>query len=104
MKTPGEETVRAVVSQIPHGRQNAIQRHTLASRVGMSDRETRACIEAARRDGVFIIAAPDGGYYQATDAEEVERQYRIDRARALSILARLKPMREYLRGAGVRVK
>ncbi|MBQ9458309.1 MAG: hypothetical protein IJU66_00065 [Oscillospiraceae bacterium] len=103
MKTPSEEYVRAVVDVIPYGKRNAISRRMLASRVGMNDRNVRACIEAARRDGHFIISSNEG-YYLATEPEEVERQYRIDHARALSILARLTPMRRYLRAAGVDVK
>ena len=103
MKTPSKETVRAVVNQIPLGKQNAIQRHTLASRVGMSDREVRACIEAARRDGVFVVTEHRGGYYLADAIEDVERQYRIDHARALSVLSRLAPMRKYLKERGVKV-
>ena len=105
MKTPSEETVRAVVDAIPFGRRNAVSRRMLASRVGMSDRETRACIEAARRDGIFIISTQEsgGGYYQATEIEEIEAQYRIDHARALSVLSRLTPMRRYLLERGVKV-
>ena len=95
-----------VVCAIPEGRENAISRADLAAKVGMNDRAVRACIEAARRAGYFIISLQErgGGYYRATKPEEVERQYRIDRARALSILARLTPMRRYLRAAGVDVK
>ena len=99
---PIDADVRQVVSAIPEGRENAIPRAELVAALGMNDRTVRACIEAARRDGVFIISIQErgGGYYRATEPEEIERQYHIDRARALSILARLTPMRRYLRAAG----
>ncbi len=100
---PIDADVRAVVAAIRQGRQNAIPRAELAASLGMNDRTVRACIEVARRDGHFIISSNDG-YYLATEPEEVERQYRIDHARALAILARLTPMRRYLRAAGVDVK
>lgn len=93
-------SVEAVIAAIPFGRENAISRHMLASKTKLNDRTVRECIEQARRDGVFVIASPSGGYYQATTTEEIEAQYRIDRARALSVLARLTPMRRYLKAAG----
>ena len=96
---PNEAEIKLVVSALEKGRQNAVPRKELSAVVGLSDRRVRACIEAARRAGTFIISS-DSGYYIATEAEEVERQYRIDRARALSILQRLTPMRRYLRAAG----
>lgn len=100
---PSDAEVRLVVTTLGEGRKNATPRAQLAATVGMPDRRVRACIEAARRAGTFIISS-DSGYYIATEMEEVERQYRIDRARALSILARLTPMRRYLRAAGRDVK
>ena len=96
---PNEDEVMLVVSALEKGRQNAVPRKELSAVVGMADRRVRACIEAARREGVFIVSG-DSGYYIATEVEEVERQYRIDRARALSILKRLTPMRRYLKVAG----
>ena len=93
-----------VVNHIPHGRKNAISRERLASEMKMTDRYVRECIEAARRDGVFIVtAAEHGGYYIATDIDEIERQYRIDHARALSVLSRLKYMKQALKKAGRKV-
>ena len=91
-----------VVCHIPTGRKNAISRASLSVRVGMPDRQVRRCIEAARKDGFFIISANEngGGYYIATDLEEIEAQYKIDRARALAVLARLKPMRQRLKTEG----
>ena len=91
----------AVVNHIPFGRENAVSRRMLAQQTGMTDRQVRRCIEDARRDGVFIISDQErGGYYQTAQLNEIEYQYRIDRARALAVLARLKPMSQVLREAG----
>ena len=100
---PSDAEVRLVVTALGEGRKNATTRAQLAAAVEMGDRRVRACIETARRDGKFIISS-NKGYYIATEPEEIERQYKIDRARALSILSRLTPMRRYLRAAGRDVK
>lgn len=92
-----------VISMIPFGRENAIPRAELANLARMTDRQVRKCIEAARSDGHYIVASPEGGYYQTQDINEIEYQYRIDRARALAVLKRLKPMRRELKEAGRKV-
>ena len=89
---------------IPFGRENAIPRRELAERLGTSDREMRKMIEQVRGEGMFILNAQDGaGYYRTTDLAELKRQYDQDTARALSILARRKPIRDALKAAGVQV-
>lgn len=90
-----------LIATIPYGRENAIDRTFLAQKMGLSDRKTRQLIEDARNAGLFIINNSDGrGYYQTTDLDEMERSYRSDRARALSILKRQKEMRRTLKAAG----
>lgn len=94
----------AVVNLIPWGRNNAVTREHLMLYTQMTDRQVRRCIEAARRDGVFIIGDQErGGYYRTDSIDDIEYQYRIDRARAISVFARLKPMREALKEAGRKV-
>ncbi len=94
-----------VVSAIPYGREHAVTRLMLESRLQMPDRKIRAHIEDARRAGIFILNLPDSaGYYRSDDLDEIETQYRIDRARALSVLSRLTPMRRALKEAGRDVK
>lgn len=98
------DTMR-VVSAIPCGREHAASRLMLANRLQMSDRKIRAHIEAARRAGIFILNLPDSaGYYRSDNLDEIETQYRIDHARALSVLSRLTPMRRALKNAGRDVK
>ena len=89
---------------IPEGKENAISREVLARRLGLTDRQTRKLIEEARDRGELICNDGDGeGYYLACDLGQIERQYRKDRARALSVLKRLKTMRTMLRDAGKEV-
>ena len=85
------------------GEANAVSRVELASRAGMSDRQMRAAIQQAREDGELILNAQNGaGYFLASadDLNAIERQYRQDTARALSILKRRKAMRRLLKEAG----
>jgi biotin operon repressor len=85
------------------GEANAVSRVELASRAGMSDRKMRAAIQQAREDGELILNAQNGaGYFLAStdDLNAIERQYRQDTARALSILKRRKAMRRLLKEAG----
>lgn len=90
-----------LIATIPFGRENAIDRTFLAQKMGLSDRKTRQLIEDARNAGLFIINNSDGrGYYQTTELDEMERSYRSDRARALSILKRQKALRRTLKAAG----
>lgn len=93
-----------LIAVIPFGRENAIDRFALQERMGISDRKVRQLIEDARNAGLFIINNSDGrGYYQTTDLDEMERSYRSDRARALSILRRQKALRRTLKDAGRQV-
>lgn len=86
---------------IPYGHENAVTRSKLVWLLDMSDRKVRELIEQARRQGEIIINRQDGnGYYRSDDIDEMERQYRQDTSRALSILARRKTLRRRLKEAG----
>lgn len=87
------------------GKENAVSRDWLAVRLNLPDRTIRRLIQEARDRGVLIMNAGDGsGYYISDDIGEIHRQYRTDRSRALSVLKRLKTMRQRLKDAGVEVK
>lgn len=89
---------------IPEGKENAITRPELARVLGMTDRAVRKEIELARDRGAMICNDGDGaGYYTARDIGQIERQYRVDRARAMSVMKRLKTMRRMLNDAGKEV-
>lgn len=92
-----------ILDHIPTGAANAIPRAELAARLELSDRRTREAIQKARDDGALILNEQGGaGYYVATadDLDAIERQYRQDTSRALSILRRRKAMRALLKAAG----
>ena len=95
------EDAKMVINLLGFGREHALSRTALAGLTGLPDRSVRRAIESARRDGLTIISAEDGrGYYLSDDLDEIERQYRIDHARAMALLCRLKAMRRTLRKAG----
>ena len=89
---------------IPEGKKNAVSREVLATRLGLPDRTVRKLIEEARDRGELICNDGDGeGYYRSYDIGQIERQYRVDRARAMAVLKRLKTMRRMLNDAGKEV-
>lgn len=93
-----------VAQTVPFGRAHAIRRDTLAAQLGTSDRQMRVMLQKARDEGVIILNQQDGnGYYQSADVEDMRAAYWADKARALSILKRLKAMRRMLKDAGVEV-
>jgi len=96
--------VARVINAIPYGRNHAIPREKLVQETGLPDRQVRRCIEEARRSGTLIANRQDGsGYYQTIDLAEIEKQYRQDTARAMSILARRRTERKILAANGWKV-
>ncbi len=94
-----------LLSILGYGEDKAMTRGELCALLGMTDRAVRKLIEEARReeteDGPFIVNAYMGkGYFLATDADEIERHYRGEYSRAMSILVRTKGERKYLKKAG----
>lgn len=86
---------------IPRGRENAIRRADLVSRVNLPDRTVRQMIEEARRRGELIMNAQDGaGYYISEDLGELKRQYRRNRSRAMSVLVQQKYLRRKIKELG----
>ena len=90
-----------IIEAIPYGRENAIPRRDLAAKLGVTDRKMREMVQGLRERGFLVMNAQDGrGYYFSSDLDEIERQYRQDTARAMSILKRRKLMRSMLKEAG----
>lgn len=106
MKATTEQLVNVIPWDVESETSKAgISRRSLAKALGVSDRVVRKLIEAARVEGYFIINDQDGyGYYQSSDLDVLERQYKQDTARAMSILTRRKWIRKYLRDNGRNVK
>jgi transcriptional regulator with XRE-family HTH domain len=83
------------------GKGAAISRRALASMMDVSDRHLRRIIEEARNCGYLIINDSDGtGYFLAASSADIERHFRQENARALSILKRLKAARTRLKEVG----
>ena len=93
-----------LIATVPHGKEKAISRGALAAKMNTTDRRVRQLIEHARNKGVFILNDGDGnGYYQTTDLGELERSYRINKARSSSLNRWLEKMRKELNEAGRQV-
>lgn len=100
--TEGAEKITALLR---YGAENALTRGRLRELTGWPDRTVRQAIEDARRaageDGPFIVTAAAGrGYYLTADADEIERHYRGERSRAMSILVSTRGERRYLKKRG----
>lgn len=76
-----------IMNFIAKGKENAISRQELCLLLGLPDRAVRRMIQDARDRGEIILNAQDGaGYYTSDDVGELERQYKTNQSRALSIL------------------
>ena len=90
-----------VLKYLRQGRENARTRQELCILTGYSDRAVRNEIEELRRNGHIIINNQDGkGYYLTDSLVEIERQYKQNRSRAMSILVQQKYLRSRLKAAG----
>ena len=94
-------TTEYFASHIPYGKEKAVSRNFLSMLFGISDREVRKMVQKSRNDGYIIINDQNGGgYYQSDNIDDIARQYRQNRHRALSILKSQKHLRKRLKEAG----
>lgn len=95
-----------ILDYIPTGRMNAITRHALAIRTGISDRQVRDLIHYARRD-IPIPNMQDGrGYFIPNMNDDVERELlaayvRQEEKRLKSIGWALASARQTCRNCGI---
>ena len=90
--------MQGILRYLGIGSDNAKTREQLCRLTGMSDRAVRSEIEKLRNDGVIIINRQDGkGYYISEDPVEMERQYKQNYARAMSILKQQKHLRRKMK-------
>ena len=99
------ENAKTLVAFLRYGAEQARTRGELCRLTGWPDRTVRQAIEDARRaageDGPFIVTAAAGrGYYLTADADEIDRHYHGEYARAMSILVSTKGERRYLKKRG----
>jgi hypothetical protein len=89
-----------IINNIGTGKENAITRTALCAITGLSDRAVRQAIEDARHDGQIIINEQrGGGYYRPSCIEDIERQFKQNEHRALSILHYQKFLRRAIKAA-----
>lgn len=91
--------MRSITSYIPTNKESAVSREMLCQWTGLPDRAVRKQIEQARREGVMILSFGNG-YYISEDINELQKYYKQERHRAISILCRLKTLRKKLKEAG----
>ncbi len=95
------DLIEMVPRLLRYGKENARTRREIVTESGYDDRTVREVIEKARDAGWLVCNDQDGsGYYLGWTTDEIERQYKRDQARALSILKRQKPFRRYLKSEG----
>lgn len=92
----------AVFNLLLYGKENAKTRKELVKRTGVCDREVRESIERLRRKYIILNDQDGTGYYMSENLREIMRCYMQEFKRAISILARLKPMRGFLRDRGIK--
>ena len=99
-ESPLSDREEIVLDAIPFGKDRAVTREYLAAKTGLPDRQVRKAIEEIRRNHIILNDQDGKGYYRSYDLDDIERFYRQERARALAVLYRMKPMLVLLRGGG----
>ena len=97
-----ESCDNAVFNLLLYGKENAKTRAELSERTGAHDREVREGIERLRKKYIILNDQDGNGYYLSENVREIVRYYMQEFKRAVSILARLKPMRGFLRDRGIK--
>ena len=84
---------------IPKGKNNAVSRFDLADTYGVGERHIRLEIERLRREGIYIIPSPKGGYYITDDINEMETFLKTIDSRMKSEYLTYLPMRKKVAAA-----
>ena len=83
---------------LPKGKENAIDSHELAERLGFeSVRKLQIDVSRSREAGQIILSATTGGYYTPRNDAEIEEFVAVLRARAINTFKALKSAKERLR-------
>lgn len=83
---------------LDHFKEGYNTRQELCIRTGLNDREVRQEIENARRDGIIILNMQDGkGYFLSDKIEIMQKQYKQNQSRAMSILVQQKYLRRKIK-------
>ena len=88
------DMARLINALAPHqGAENGISAVRLACRLGVTTRQLRKLITAAREDGVAVCGRPATGYFMPVTAEELNRTCAFLESRAMHSLRSLSRMR-----------
>lgn len=89
-----------IESLLKHGGANAVSAEYLMSMTKLDLRQLRKQVELERRNGTLILTQPQGGYFLLAEGEkgkqEILQFYRIQRAKALSLLKTISAARNAL--------
>ncbi len=97
-------TTDTIFNLLGYGKEHAKTGEYLSNITGASGREVRECIEQLRHEYIIINDQDGAGYYLSNDPQEARRYYRQEYNRAISILRRLKPVRQFLKAHGVKAQ
>lgn len=75
-------------------------RNELSSKLGISDRQLRHDIRTARREGIPIVSAPNGGYYISDDDMEIAEMISALEKRSRDMLYTASRFKKYLQAKG----
>lgn len=105
MGKPNSNTINLneaqVYNMLGYGKSSAITGQQIADSTGLVVREVRAVMEQLRREHIIVNDQDGTGYYLSNEPQEAQRYYWQEYSRAISILRRLKPVREFLKANGV---
>lgn len=90
----------AVFALIPKGKKEAVSMHTLASILGIDDRQCRKLVQKMREAGYLIIGDVHG-YYQPVNNDDAYRWQQQVHRRAMTALSSLKAVNRLLKGNGI---
>lgn len=101
-KSQLDELAQRLVKALHCGHNLAKTRLSLCSELHVRDRVLREMVEIARRGGAMICNDGDGrGYYLAETDEEIQAQYRREKARMVNHWNAMKPFYEAMKERGL---
>ena len=101
-RTLSEQELTRIRETVPAGNEHAKSMRDTAAALGITERQAREMIAAARIAGE-LIASNVHGYFYTTDPDELTRFYRSARRRAMTCLTTVRATRAALKAAGVDV-
>ncbi|HOO05674.1 MAG TPA: hypothetical protein PLH83_04145 [Ruminococcus sp.] len=95
--------MKNIVDFLPCGHENAIKMAELAVLLSCSQREVRALINAARREGAVICSTCDsttGGFFLPSSVDEIKRYVAFQQHRISSAKEAVRSAKKFLKNGG----